>query len=203
MKRIITFLTLIIASFTCNAQSTALRNSFNELNKTFKNYEIKSQGVYDAHFFEGYYTKSWSISYVYPDLIITYVEGFKPGCGGGNTAPGKYKLVIPLSTTDIEQTETYDKSNSYLYFRNNSGITKTYNGRSEIIEKTYFYATKLTISKLYNELQDFKRQLQYDGFRGSLGIGNTQSNNSKKSTTQTKTKVTSQPKPLKKQETKW
>lgn len=136
MKRIILFITIIISSFTCNAQSTALRNSFNELNNTFKNFERKSQGVYDAHFYNnGYYTKSWNISYVYPNLVITYVEGFKPDCGGGNTAPGKYKLIIPLSTTDIEQTEAYDKSNSFLYFRNNSGITKTYNGRSEIIEK--------------------------------------------------------------------
>lgn len=187
----------------CNAQNTALRNSFNELNNTFKSYEIKSQGVYDAHFFDGYYTKYWSVSYIYPNLIITYIEGLKPGYYGGNTAPGKYKLVIPLSSTEIEQSEEYDKMHSFLFFKNSSGITKTFNGKSEIIERTYFYATKLTISKLFNELQAFKRQLQYDNFRGSLGTESSQNNNSKKSTTRTKAKTSPKPKPEKKQETKW
>ena len=165
------FIFLICNPIICFAQSAELKDAFNQLSNTLKDYEFESDNVHSINY-EQYITKSIRISFKYPTLILAITEGYKSwGWTSDEKAkPGVHKIEIPINETSFEVLKGYYGNSAYLYISNPSGITYSINGKKELRESYEIWGSKLNVTKLCQELINLQSIVKTEKFVGSLGF---------------------------------
>lgn len=165
MKRIL----IIIFSFlsiNIFAQSVELKNAYQSLQNTFKQYKYQTNNVYNTHDEDHYYAQNMSLTYKYPDLVLKFTE-VEVDSWHRSAKPGSYIISIPIATSSFEVKDTWDK-NGYIEITNPSGLSMNYKGQTELIERYYLYSTKLNAIKLCDDINKFKKILMTENYEGQL-----------------------------------
>lgn len=152
------------------AQSTELQSSYNQVVSTLKNYTFISENVKFVDYDE-YVTKSMSIKYKHPNLILNSVEGFKSSwawTSNDKAKPGTHTIEIPLASASIKIVNP-KYSSMYLSIASPEGLTYIVGGKKEIIESYNIYGSKLNLEKLCNELLLLQESITRESYTGSLG----------------------------------
>lgn len=192
MRTILNRLILICLFMNClvytpsYGQTKELVDAYNQVVSTLKNYTFVSGNVHEVDYDE-YVTKSLSIKYKYPNLIISSVEGYRSSWGwtGNEKArPGTHTIEIPLENAKFRSGSQMYSTTSWIEVSSTQGITYTVNGKKEINEWYCIYGSKLNIEKLYNELLILQKYINNEAYKGSLGYSTSSSKLSQPKTTQ-------------------
>ena len=152
-------------------QSKKLIDAYNQVVSTLKNYTFISENVHEVDYDE-YVTKSLSIKYKYPNLIISSVEGFRSNWAwteDNKAKPGTHTIEIPLENAKIRFGTPMYSSTSLLGISSPQGITYSVNGKKELKGEYCLFGPKLNIEKLYNELLALQAYINSEAYKGSLG----------------------------------
>lgn len=157
----------VLISSSSFSQNSELKDAFNQVNNTLKEYSFKSPNVFYA-MWDQYITQSLCMTYESSNLIFYYTESLLNGSYSSRSyvQPGKYSIRIPIKSTTMKM------ENSRLVFHNEEGITKTYNGKKELVEEFFWGSTPLNIKKLYNKINKVISLINEGHYSGKLGISN-------------------------------
>lgn len=173
MKKLILSVTFIISSMMIQAQSDSLIHAYKQVCKTLTDYKFTSQDV--SNHGDGK-TISITLKVQNGDFVFSVNDDFRP------FNDPFFKVRHGVKTLKAPYREMFfDNSWSrYIYIRSENGIELTYKGKKELIESYTIEGEKLTIQKLFKELQQLQTIVINEDFKGSLGGGS--SSSSKKNT---------------------
>lgn len=177
MKKNFLVVLLLSSIFTISlyAQSQSVESeiisSFNRVNTYLKTYKFMSAHAQSHHdSYQYFVTKSVSISYRHPNIIVTFVDGYTNSWAWLSSAiKGNKTLKMKLASTNFEIGQSYKPS---VAITNNEGIEKSEGGEKELIDYYAFFGTSLNVKELCSLLNQFKRNVILNGFTGSLGSHN-------------------------------
>lgn len=176
MKRSFLFNLFVLVGIICNAQSTELKEAYNNVTSTLKSYKFQSEEVYDA----GSYAQTKSITIIIRngDFVITINDSF----GDFRDPFFGHKHGIKTIKVPIDKTKFYLKSYSEkkICISGNAGLEFTYKNKKEILESFSICGEKLTCKKLLQELTELQNIALNEGFIGNLGAATSSPKTSKK-----------------------
>lgn len=170
MKKIILILTLLIGCHVlCKAQSTELKQAFNQVNSTLKSYKFKSEDVYkDGEEPDYAYTRSINLKLQGGYLVFTINDDFTnfkdPFFGNKH---GIKTLKAPIADTELLESDLED---GFLFLHCEDGLELTYKGQKELLKKYMIKGSPLNVKKLYKELSQMLSIAQEEEFKGNLGV---------------------------------
>lgn len=168
MKRTICLIYLLITSFICYAQSPELKDCYNKVVSTLREYVFYSEDVhrfvYDMITPDMYQTKSLSLKISNGLFIISFDDAYKTKeCYIYGAKPGEKTISVPINELKIEYASTW------ITFSGTNGIEYIYNKKKELLRAYRLYASDLTTKKLYNELCLLQDKVISEQFNGKLG----------------------------------
>lgn len=199
--RYVFFSIFILLNFSfCNAQSSDLRASLSLVNQTLRQFMIGTEEFkpyYMAECRDRFEYKTIAFSFDYPNIVFDYKIGGRVKYPGWHreVKEGTYKVVIPLESLieyPVEYMSMGERRYSYstLKITNNSGITKTTNGKSSIITSFSIYGDEdLTMKRFGEELKKFVSLLKSENYQGKLGGSQRNSARTSRQNSQQQTKT--------------
>ena len=194
-KRVSLLFFMLTFCIVCQAQSQELRDAYNQVVNTLKQYKFQSEDVYDSHMEEYAKTKSITVKLQGGYFIFTFNDSFgtfsDPFFGFRH---GIKTIKVAIAEVEFEAGR-YD---SYLTISGKDGIDFSFKNQKEILREYRIRGAELSIKKLLNELKELQNIAQVEEFKGTLGGGSTskgssgkKNNSSKKSKGSTSKKATS------------
>lgn len=202
---------MIEGLYNVKAQSLELSAAYNDVTKTFKEFDVTSVDIKEIDRFCGnsfsgsLMFKEQKITYDGTNLVISYKQVPKKDCYANSKYwnPGSYTVLIPIEGTTLELPSInsyYASRGQYcsVKIKNDSGITMATNGTKElIVEYTFATSQELTAKKFHKELSKLFELLSEENFKGKLGVQSIsapRNTSAKKTNTQPSTKQTTKPK---------
>ena len=172
IKKIYLILILIISQTMAFSQSAELKDAFNNVSRTLKDYKFNSQDAGKIWQEDGR-TISVKIQLKGGYIIFVIVDDFSPYNDSffGNK-PGTKILKAPISSIEFKKDRTFDE----LTITNKEGLEYTYKNKKELLTSYELYGTTLTLEKLTKELQELISLAKEENFNGNLGVPNSSSN---------------------------
>lgn len=170
IKKIYLILIFILSQTMAFSQSAELKEAFNNVSRTLKDYKFKSEDAYGDG--DGK-TISIKIQLKGGYIIFVIVDDFSPFNDSvfGNK-PGTKILKVPIQSVEL------DHRYSSLYIKNEDGVEYTYKNKKELLHDYSLHGEDLSLKKLTKELQDIISLAKKENFNGNLGVPSSSSNSS-------------------------
>ena len=174
---------MLTLGIVCQAQSQELRDAYNQVVSTLKQYKFQSEDVYDSHMEEYAKTKSITVKLQGGYFIFTFNDSFgtfsDPFFGFRH---GIKTIKVPIADVKFEDGRYGD----YLTISGKDGIEFSFKSQKEILREYRIRGAELSIKKLVNELKELQNVAQAEEFNGTLGGGSTSKGSSSKKNKSTK-----------------
>ncbi len=172
IKKIYLILIFILSQTMAFSQSAELKDAFNNVSRTLKDYKFNSQDAGKIWEEDGR-TISIKIQLKGGYIIFVIVDDFSPYNDSffGNK-PGTKILKVPIQSVEL------DHRYSSLYIKNEDGVEYTYKNKKELLHDYSLHGEDLSLKKLTKELQDLISLAKKENFNGNLGVPSSSSNSS-------------------------
>lgn len=167
MKRIVLLILWGCVPFGCFAQSMELKNCYNQVAHTLKEFKFQSEDVHKCNF-ECYQTKSISMRLTNGYFVFTLKDGYTgSGAYHPNAHPGVKTISILINEVTFKLSST--QKESWITISGTNGIEYNLNNKKELLDDYKLYASRLTMKKVFNELEALQNKASSEQFKGSLG----------------------------------
>ncbi len=171
IKKIYLILIFILSQTMAFSQSAELKEAFNNVSRTLKDYKFKSEDTWKDGG-DGT-TISIKIQLKGGYIIFVIVDDFSPfNDSVFGFKPGTKILKAPISSIE------FDIYSSDLKIENEDGIEYTYKNKKELLRNYRISGADLSVAKLTRELQELLSLAKKENFNGNLGVPSSSSNSS-------------------------
>ena len=162
--RINSFIIALFITVICNAQSVTLKEAYQQVYSTLKNYKFQSQDVYESN----NHGRTKSILLELEDGYFVFF--FNDDLSHFGYRNGQKRVSFPIASAMIGIDGTYNKKHIYVRdsLKLHDGVELLYQNKTTTLPYYEIYGDELTLKKLLEELQELKNVAKMEMFLGIL-----------------------------------
>jgi len=141
---------------------------YNQLVSNFSSLEIMSYDVSKHR--DVAYTTNISITFSYPNIIITYTDQLKKKTDYIGLKSGRYVIKIPISDCEFFASKMSLEGFTSMTFKSNSGIEILYDSKITLEQIFVLKVSGFGAERLCAEFNQFRNKILLENYKGTYGI---------------------------------